>query len=263
MASRADDKAQARDRRLAAEEADRRAARRRSSLMRLGLVLGLAVVAVIVAIVLSSRGGPSDSGSGSGTHAGDAAAAKALFRGIPQKGLNLGANAKAPVLVEFADLQCPYCGLYSNGVLPTVVKDYVRPGRVRYQLHIRSFLGPDSVRAAGAAAVATKENRLYQFADLFYRRQREENTGYATDDFIRAVASGTGVDAAKAASAADDAKSQPLVAQAEQRATAVGSHSTPDFFLRLKSGRLVHLELKALTPPAMREALDQALAQQT
>jgi protein-disulfide isomerase len=262
MASRAEDKQEARARRLAAEEADRRSARRRASLMRLGLVAGLAVIAVVVAIVVSSGGG-SSSNTGSGAQAGDGAAAKALFRGIPQKGLNLGANAKAPVLIEFADLQCPFCGEYSNNALSSVVKDYVRPGRVRYQLHIRSFLGPDSVRAAGAAAVATQENRLYQFADLFYRRQQEENTGYVTDGFIRSVASATGVDAAKAASAADNAKAQPLVAQAEQQATRIGSHSTPDFFLRLTSGRLVHVQPQSLTAAGMRQALDQALTQQT
>jgi protein-disulfide isomerase len=263
MASRAEEKQQARERRIAAEEAERRSAHRRSSLMRLGLVLALAVVAVVVAVVVSSNGSnpSSGTGGGSGGTAGDAAAAKALFRGIPQSGQDLGAAKGAPTLIEFADLQCPYCMQYSNGVLPTVVKRYVRTGKVRYQLHIRSFLGRDSVRAAGAAAVATQENRLYQFADLFYRRQQEENTGYVTDSFIKSVSSAVGVNAVKAAAAADNPNGQPLVKQAEQQASSLGSSGTPDFFLRLKSGRLVHVTPQALTPQAFEQALDQALTQ--
>jgi protein-disulfide isomerase len=259
MASRAEQKQEARARRLAAEEADRRTAHRRASLMRLGLVLGLAVVAVVVAIVVSSGNGGSSNGGG-GTKAGDAAAANAMFRGIPQKGIELGGAAKAPTLVEFVDLQCPYCRQYSDAVLPTVVKRYVRTGRIRYQLHVRSFLGPDSVRAAGAAAVAARENHLYQFADLFYRRQQEENTGYVTDSFIRGIASATGVDAGKAVSAAGNAKAQPLVRQAEQQAAALGSKGTPDFYLRLTSGRLVRVPA-ALDASGFTKLLDQALGQ--
>ena len=262
MASRAEQKQQARAERLAAEEADRRQARRRASLMRLGLVLSLAVVAVVVAVLVSSNNGSSSGNGGGGASPGDAAAANALVRGIPQKGLTLGNGAKAPTLIEFVDLQCPYCRQYSDAVFPTVVKQFVRTGRIRYQLHVRSFIGPDSQRAAAAAAVATQENHLYQFADLFYRRQKEENTGYATDAFIRGIASATGVNASKAASAANDPGAQPLVKQAEQRAAALGSNSTPDFFLRLKSGRFVKVPAQ-FDPKSFTQALDQALAQQT
>jgi protein-disulfide isomerase len=261
MASRAEQKQEARAARLAAEEADRRSARRRASIMRLGLVLGLAVVAVVVAIVLSSSGnGGSGGNGGGGATPGDAAAANALFRGIPQKGIDLGGGSKAPTLIEFADLQCPYCRQFSDAVLPTVVKRYVRSGRLRYQLHIRSFLGDDSVRAAAAAAVAAQQNRLYQFADLFYRRQHEENTGYVTDSFIRGIASPVGVNASKAAAAANDPSGQPMVKQAEQQATALGSNSTPDFFMRLKSGRLVKVPA-VLSADGFTKVLDQALGQ--
>lgn len=262
MASRAEQKQEARARRLAAEEADRRTARRRASIMRLGLVLGLAVVAVVVAVVVSSSGGKSGSGGGGGgASPGDAAAANALFRGIPQNGLGLGggSGSKAPTLIEFADLQCPYCAEYSNGVLPTVVKQYVRSGKIRYQLHIRSFLGPDSIRAAGAAAVATQDNRLYQFADLFYRNQGPEESGYADREFILRIAGQVpGLDAQGAADAADDPLSQPLVRQGEQFARDIGSTSTPDFYVR-KGGRLRPLNEQGTAPEDYARALDAIL----
>jgi protein-disulfide isomerase len=260
MASRAEQKAQARARRIEAEQAERRAARRRATMMRLGLVLSMAVVVIIVAIVVSSRGNTSGP---SGPTPGDGAAATALFRGIPQKGIELGSPSSKATLIEFIDLQCPFCREFDQATMPSVVRRFVRSGKVRYELRVRSFLGPDSVRAAGAASEAARENKLFAFANLFYHRQKTENTGYVTDDFIRSVATAVGVNPSKAVAAANDAKSQPLVSQAEQQAGALGSNGTPDFFLRLKSGRLVTVTHSVLGPSAFAQALKQALAQKT
>jgi protein-disulfide isomerase len=257
MASRVEEKEQARAERLAAEESAQRADRRRARLMRLGLIVALAVIVVVLAIVLS---GGSNSSSQSNSGGSDTAATTALFKGVPQQGVTLGKASAPATLIEFADLQCPFCAEYSNNGLATVVKDYVRTGKLRYQLHIRSFLGPDSVKAAGAAAAAAKENRLYQFSDLFYRRQQQENTGYVTPSFLRGVASGAGVDQSKALAGAANPSGQPQVAAAEKLADQLGSNSTPAFYLRLRGGRLVPVEPKALDGPSMSAAIDSALS---
>jgi protein-disulfide isomerase len=142
-----------------------------------------------------------------------------------------------------------------------VVKDYVRTGKIRYELRLRSFLGKDSLTAAGAAAAAAGQNRLFQFADVFYARQGPENSGYVNDTFLRKVAVAAGVAPAMAVAAAHDPAGQPLVATAEQKAASLGSNGTPDFYLKLASGRLVKVSPQDLTGPAMSQALDQALAQ--
>jgi protein-disulfide isomerase len=257
MASRVEEKEQARAQRLAAEESAQRADRRRARLMRLGLIVAVAIVVVVVAI-LASGGSKPTANAGSG--GSDTAATTALFKGVPQQGITLGKASAPATLIEFADLQCPFCAEYSNNGLATVVKDYVRTGKLRYQLHIRSFLGPDSVKAAGAAAAATRENRLYQFSDLFYRRQQQENTGYVTPSFLRGVATGAGVDPAKALAGAANPSGQPQVAAAEKLAGQLGSNSTPAFYLRLKSGRLVPVQPNALDGPSMSAAIDAALS---
>jgi protein-disulfide isomerase len=261
MASRIEQKREARAAREAAERAEERAAKRKGAILRLGLVLGLAVVVVIVAIVVSSGGDETATSSGGNASTGDTAAVAAEFKGIPQHGVTLGEPSAKYTLLEFADLQCPFCAQYSNQALPTVVDKYVRAGKLNYELRLVGILGNDSVKAAGAAAVAAKENHLYQFADLFYRRQGEENSGYVTDGFIGDVAKGAGVDPAAAVAAFKQPDQQPLVKQAAQKSAALGSSGTPDFYLELPSGRLVPVAPQDLTASAFTAALDKALAQ--
>src|SRR2546423_12689290 len=50
----------------------------------------------------------------------DARESASLLRGIPQHGTIVG-EARAPVtLVEYADLQCPYCGEWARTTLPVL-----------------------------------------------------------------------------------------------------------------------------------------------
>ena len=101
--------------------------------------------------------------------------------------------------------------------MPAIVRDYVRTGKLNYELRFRSFLGRDSVRAAGAAAEAANQDLMYQFADIFFRNQGPENSGYADDDFMRDVARQVeGLDIEKVVAAADDPLAQPAVREGEQ-----------------------------------------------
>ena len=82
------------------------------------------------------------------------AAGATLLGGIPQHGTTLG-NASAPVtLVEFADPQCPYCGLWERNALPDVIDHYVRTGKVRIVFNGLAFVGPDSETALRTALAA-------------------------------------------------------------------------------------------------------------
>jgi protein-disulfide isomerase len=230
-------------------------------LVQLGAVVALAVIVVVGAILISGSGDEQEASptpAASGETGVDEEVAK-LYDGIPQQGIHLGAKRAPATLVEIADLQCPFCAEYSRTALPTVVRDYVRPGKVRYELHFRSFLGRDSVRAAGAAAEAAREDLMYQFADVFYRNQGPEESGYADADFMRMVASQVeGLDAEKVVAAADHPLSLPAVKKGEQFARDLGSTSTPDFYIR-KGGVLTPLQVQGTSPEDYAKALDAAL----
>lgn len=175
------------------EAAEAAAAAKAARKKRLSVLVGVvAVAAVVVAVVigLTSSGGGNTPAPDSSAVAG-VQDSSALLSGIPQSGRTLG-DPKAPVtLIEFADLQCPICKMYSAQTLPRVIQDYVRPGKVKMDLQLLTFLGPDSVRGAAIANAAARQNRLWNFAELFYANQGQEQSGYATDDFLRKIASAT------------------------------------------------------------------------
>jgi protein-disulfide isomerase len=256
----------ARAARVEAERAQAAAAQRRRRLVTLGGVLAVAAVVVVVAILVSGGGGddasdrPQAAQTSSGAIPGQKESAE-MLAGIPQKGIYLG-KADAPVrLVEFADLQCPICREYSLQSLPQLVQDYVRTGKVRMEFRNLSFLGPDSITAGRAAAAAAKQNKLWNFADVLYYNQGEENSGYVTQDFIDRINKAAGVDSAEAdAFAKSDASQEPLGA-ANTLANQLGVNATPTILVGKRGGELKAVDADATDVAAYKSAIDGVLGQ--
>jgi len=117
-----------------------------------------------------------------------------LFKGIPQSGLTLG-NPKAPVtMVEYIDLQCPFCQQFETQVMPDIIKTYVRTGKVKIEARIVAFIGADSSRGRNAMIAAATQNRAYNFSEILYYNQGTENTGWLNNAMVgEAVSSIPGV----------------------------------------------------------------------
>ena len=233
-------------------------------LLLLGGAALAAVVVVAVAIAVSQGGEDEPAGDGGASangQAGQAADVGSLFEGIPQNGISLGDPDAPATLIEFADLQCPFCAEYTREALPAVIERYVRTGRVRLELQLLSFIGPDSERAAQLAAAAAQQNLMWQFSDLFFADQGAENSGYATDAFLRGLARETpGLDVPQAFADRDSPAVARQLRQAQAQATALGVESTPSFLLRQGAAAPEPLPLQALDAQTVTAALDQALA---
>jgi protein-disulfide isomerase len=87
-------------------------------------------------------------------------------------------------LVEYADLQCPYCALWARDAFPQIVERYVRPGRVRVVFRGLAFIGPDSESALRAVLAAGRQQRLWNLVHLLYVNQGAENAGWVTEDLL-------------------------------------------------------------------------------
>jgi protein-disulfide isomerase len=255
MSSRSARREEARAAREAAERAEAAKATRARRLRALGVVAAIAVALVIAGIVVSqSSEDPSTGPRDEATGLVGVAETRAQFDGLTQDGTTLGSPDAELVLTEFADLQCPFCAQFAMQQLPGIVDRYVRSGDVRLELRTRAFLGEDSVLAARAAQAAGTRDRMWQFVDLFYRNQGEENSGYATGDFLASVARGVGLPAELVV---DGARSRALdagIRRADREAQAAGLSSTPAFLLGEEAG-----EGRAVEPDQVEAALSEAV----
>lgn len=246
----------ARRERIEREAAAAAAATRRRRLTMLGGVLGVAaiVVAVLIAVSASGSGTKTSTAASSGPVAG-ARESTAMLAGIPQKGNVLG-DPKAPVrVIEFADLQCPFCRDYSLNTMPRLVQDYVRPGKVRMEFQSLAFIGEDSVRAARVAQAAAQQDKLWNFVDTTYFNQGKENSGWATDAKLKRIAGAVpGLDADRAFAARDGAAVTNALKSAQALATSAGIQSTPTFLV----GR--GTQLKAVDADGLPAAIKAAVA---
>jgi protein-disulfide isomerase len=116
----------------------------------------------------------------------------ARLNGIPQNGRVLG-NPNAPVTIElFHDLKCPFCRAFDLKVMPAIIHQYVKGGRVRIIAQPQAFIDPDGTgddrRAASMAVALSMQNKFWNFFDLFYLNQQDETTDYATDDYLLGLA---------------------------------------------------------------------------
>jgi protein-disulfide isomerase len=232
-----------------AERARAEAARERTRRRLWALGGAVALAAIVVAVIVVATGGSSDKPKlKAGEKVPGQKATASLFAGIPQAGIVLG-NPKARVtLVEFADLQCPFCREYTTTVMPTLVNNYVRSGQLKMEFRNVAFIGTDSLRAAQMAAAAGLQNKLWPFVDLFYANQQTENSGYVTEDFLKKIGGGVaGLDVAKAMSDRGIAVVQKQLADAQQEWTANGFSGTPSFLLGRTGGTLKPLTVNAFT----------------
>jgi protein-disulfide isomerase len=240
----------ARQRRMEVEAAERRARQTRRMRVRLATIAAAAIAVTSLAVTISHF--TKDDA------VAEPAAVSARFAGIPQDGIRLGSPSAPATLVEFADLQCPFCGEYARDVLPTVIDRYVRPGKLRLELNLLTFVGEDSVKAGKLAAATAAQDRLWGFTDAFYAAQGQENTGYVTDDFLEQAANAAGADYDAAEEAANGATAARVLEQAQDDASRLGVSSTPTFYLR-RGDDETPLKIDDLDPATFTAALDEAL----
>jgi protein-disulfide isomerase len=154
--------------------------------------------------------------------------------GIPQSGSVLGKAAANVTLIEYADPQCPACRYYAISIFPTIVDEYIRPGKVKTEFRGFPFIGPDSVKALRFLLAASLQDHLWDLEEALYRYQGGENQGWVSDDLIRELAAKIdGLDVTKLFS---DAASMPVTEKAEAaagEAEAAGVGGTPTFLVKI------------------------------
>jgi protein-disulfide isomerase len=243
MASRKDQREAARQERVTQEQAAAAGARRKrmSQLGFAGALIALAVVGGAIAI--------SQSGGGSGGNPSDVAASELVakqLQGIPQNGEVLGDPSAKVTVTEFGDPQCPVCKAFSEQVAPSLISGPVRGGQAKYEFKPWLIIGPDSKPAAEAALAAGKQGHFFNYIELFYRNQGEENSGYVTDKFMTAIANAAGVpDIGEWNQDRGDPAYPRELAAINGEANKLGLTGTPSIVVSGPSGRKVFTSIPA------------------
>lgn len=219
-----------------------------------GGVVVLIVIAIVLGVVLSSGGNKASSANfprvGSHTWQGaltGAADVYTMFKGIPQSGLVLG-DPKAPAtLTEFIDLQCPVCDEFETTQMPTLIKNYVRPGKLNIRMEPWSILSaPDSPRGQAATIAASEQNRAFQFAQILYDNQGTEDTGWLTENFVGYAASSVdGMDPRRVLDGQGSSTVKNTVNDVDSQASAQKFSATPTILLNHK-GQKAHVVSEGL-----------------
>jgi protein-disulfide isomerase len=221
---------------------------RRSILIAAGVAAIAAAALVTTALLMRSDDGSSSSPT-----------PVVNLEGIPQEGAVLGSPAANVTLIEYADLQCPACREYTQGVFPTLVTDYVRPGNVKAEFRGLSFIGPDSETALRFVLAAGMQNRLWNLQETLYRNQGGENDGWVTDDLMREIAAEIpGLDVEKLFADKDGAAVTAQMAEDASQAQEDEVPGTPTLLVQIGDDEPYLIQI-GFDPAALSAALDDAL----
>lgn len=147
--------------------------------------------------------------------------------GYPYKG-----NPQAAVVIEeYSDFQCPVCARYTREVAPRLDEKYVKTGQVYYIFRYFPFLGPESFRAAEAAACAAEQGKFWEYEYVLFANQRGENMGWFSDDRLIGFAPRAGLDPAALGDCLRSGKYRDFIRQAAEAGRGRGVRATPTLFI--------------------------------
>jgi hypothetical protein len=208
-------------------------------------VAGGAVVLVLALVVGMNLTGKSKS-SVDTSNLRMAASIEQMLSGIRQQGAVLGSPTAKVRLVEFADPQCPGCADFSSSELPEIIQNYVRSGELRIEYVGQTFVGKDSERMLRTALAAGDQNKFWNVIEMFYANQGDENSGYATDSYLRAiVGSVPGLNSGAVFSRWQDDSLAPVIKKAWksfENAGFTGQLSTPSFSIEQQGKPIIRIK---------------------
>jgi protein-disulfide isomerase len=170
---------------------------------------------------------------------------------IPLDTLPARGKADAPVtVVEYADFQCPACGVFATTMEAGIVKDYIDTGKVRFVFH--DFPLPqhaNAIAAAEAARSAADQGAFWPYHDLLYAKQAEWENSPQPLVLFAAYAEQLKLDRGKFEATFNSHTHQEAIMRLYEDASNGGVNQTPTFVI----------DGKAYYANELRAAIDAAL----
>jgi len=162
--------------------------------------------------------------------------------------IEIGKADASKVVDVYEDFQCPGCGQFER-LSGKLLADAVADGTARIKYHLMSFLGPESVRAANAAACSFDQNGFLDYHTILFQTQPSEKSGGYSVDSLVEVGNSLGFDK-EFESCVTTMKYKAWVTDVNNKANADGITSTPTVLI---DGN--QLDIAQLTPEVLKEKL--------
>jgi protein-disulfide isomerase len=167
----------------------------------------------------------------------------------------------APVsMIEFTDLQCPYCARYATETFPRIRAEYIDTGKLRYAardlpLPFHSF----AKTAAIAARCAGEQGRFWEYRDGLFARQ-----GMLGSEPYAALARELGLDVEQLEACRNDGRQAAAVQADVDLARQNGVGSTPTFVIgQMVDGQFVGERFSGAQPYDVFKSKIEAALQRT
>ena len=142
--------------------------------------------------------------------------------------------ATAPVTVyEMSDFQCPYCRRFALETFPTLEREYISTGKLRWVFvsFPLTSIHPNAVAAAEVAFCAARQGAFWPVHDLLYTHQETWAPLKEPGPFLATLADSAGISRkALLACLASPATREEIRSEAEGSERA-GASSTPSFYI--------------------------------
>lgn len=172
----------------------------------------------------------------------------------------LGAKNAEVTLIEYSDLQCPYCARFHT-VMEALMADSAYKGKVRWVFrHFPLSFHPNAIPAANAAECAAEQGKFWEMTAKAYENSAIVNgSAIVPAETYKAWAKELGLSASKFESCLSSNKYQAKIDADYQGGTAANVSGTPATIILTKDGG------KTLIPGALpldqvKQMVDAALA---
>lgn len=147
---------------------------------------------------------------------------------LPIKG---DANAKVTI-VEFSDLECPFCANFFKDTLPQIQSEYIDTGKVKldYRHYPLSF-HPQAKPLAIATECANEQGMFWQMHDKIFTENAAGALAAANADTYKQWAGEIGLDANAFGSCIDESRGGDVVDSDMALGNSVGVSGTPTFYI--------------------------------
>ena len=143
-------------------------------------------------------------------------------------GYSLGSPDAPLTMVEFTDLQCPYCRQFALTTFDEIKKNWIDTGKLRYIS--RDFpldsIHPQAMPAARASRCAGEQGKFWEMRLALVR-----NANTLSTDFIKKTAADLKLDAAAFSACTATAKYDAAIRAELQEGAKLGIEGTPTFVI--------------------------------